>query len=164
MRTASLDLYAGERAEPFERLPDLPDGTTVERVAGGFEFTEGPVWSPDGTLLFSSPNTDAISRLDPELERVTVFRSKSGYAGVDIGRYHQPGSNGLAFGSSSLPGSWSRRSTSVTGTGAGPRRSSCGPTAARSSRARRRTSTRRQRPRGPRGKPISRGCSRLPPA
>jgi gluconolactonase len=28
---------------------------------------------------------------------VTVFRSKSGYSGTDIGRYHQPGSNGLTF-------------------------------------------------------------------
>jgi gluconolactonase len=28
---------------------------------------------------------------------VTVFRSKSGYTGVDIGRYTQPGSNGLTF-------------------------------------------------------------------
>jgi gluconolactonase len=28
---------------------------------------------------------------------VTVFRPKSGYTGVDIGRYHQPGSNGLTF-------------------------------------------------------------------
>jgi gluconolactonase len=86
MRTASLEFHPArdERAE-------------IERVAGGFEFTEGPVWSPDGALLFSSPNTNAIYRLDPELERVTVFRSKSGYAGVDIGRYHQPGSNGLAF-------------------------------------------------------------------
>ncbi len=98
MRTASLDLYAGERAEPAERLPDLPDGTTVERVAGGFEFTEGPVWSSgDGALLFSSPNTNVIYRLDPALGKVTVFRSKSGYSGVDILRYHQPGSNGLAF-------------------------------------------------------------------
>ena len=26
-----------------------------------------------------------------------MFRSKSGYTGVDIGRYHQPGSNGLTF-------------------------------------------------------------------
>ena len=26
-----------------------------------------------------------------------MFRSKSGYTGADIGRYHQPGSNGLAF-------------------------------------------------------------------
>jgi gluconolactonase len=66
-------------------------------VASGFEFTEGPVWSPDGALLFSSPNTNAIYRLDPEHQRVTVFRSNSGYSGVDIGRYHQPGSNGLAF-------------------------------------------------------------------
>ena len=46
---------------------------------------------------FSSPNTNAIYRFDPELERVTGFRSNSGYAGVDIGRYHQPGSNGLTF-------------------------------------------------------------------
>jgi len=98
MRTATLDVYAGERAVPPERLPALPDGTTVERAASGFEFTEGPVWSAgDGALLFSSPNTNAIYRLDPSLGKVTVFRSKSGYTGVDIGRYHQPGSNGLAF-------------------------------------------------------------------
>jgi gluconolactonase len=66
-------------------------------VAGGFEFTEGPVWSPDGALLFSSPNTNSIYRLDPEIGKVTLFRPKSGYTGVDIGRYHQPGSNGLTF-------------------------------------------------------------------
>jgi gluconolactonase len=28
---------------------------------------------------------------------VSVFRPKSGYTGTDIGRFHQPGSNGLAF-------------------------------------------------------------------
>jgi gluconolactonase len=86
MRTATLDFYAAA-GPPAE----------LERVAGGFEFTEGPVWSPDGALLFSSPNTNAIYRLDPELGQVTVFRSKAGYTGVDVGRYHQPGSNGLAF-------------------------------------------------------------------
>jgi gluconolactonase len=92
MRTATLDFYAAERARPAERI-----NATLERVAGGFEFTEGPVWSPDGALLFSSPNTNTIYRLDPGDGRVTVFRSKSGYTGVDIGRYAQPGSNGLAF-------------------------------------------------------------------
>ena len=56
------------------------DGARVEQVAGDFEFTEGPVWSPDGALLFSSPNTNAIYRWDPRGE-VTVFRSKSGYTG-----------------------------------------------------------------------------------
>jgi len=99
MRTATLDFYA--RAEVAERVEVRADPAlgelVVERVAGGFEFTEGPVWSADGALLFSSPNTNAIYRLDPEAGRVTVFRSKSGYAGLDIGRYHQPGSNGLAF-------------------------------------------------------------------
>ena len=92
MRTATLDFYAAERARPAERV-----NAGLERVAGGFEFTEGPVWSPDGALLFSSPNTNTIYRLDPGDGRVTVFRSKSGYTGVDIGRYVQPGSNGLAF-------------------------------------------------------------------
>jgi gluconolactonase len=92
MRTATLDLYASERASSAERIDER-----MERVAGGFEFTEGPVWSPDGALLFSSPNTNAIYRFDPVDERVSVFRSKSGYSGIDIGRYHQPGSNGLTF-------------------------------------------------------------------
>ena len=31
----------------------LAPNTQVEKVAGGFEFTEGPVWHPDGFLLFS---------------------------------------------------------------------------------------------------------------
>jgi gluconolactonase len=106
MRTATLDFYAGERARPHEQAPlevdgdltgILAEGARLERVAGGFEFTEGPVWSPrDGALLFSSPNTNVIYRWAPE-GRVTVFRPKSGYTGVDIGRYHQPGSNGLTF-------------------------------------------------------------------
>jgi gluconolactonase len=86
MRSATLELHS----------PAGP-AAAVERVAGGFEFTEGPAWTPDGALLFSSPNTNAIYRLDPRTRAVTLFRPKSGYAGVDIGRYHQPGSNGLAF-------------------------------------------------------------------
>src|SRR4051812_16765034 len=108
MRTATLDVYRPEtarvtepaamrvhRADPaIDAL--IPPDATLERVAGGFEFTEGPVWAADGTLLFSSPNTNVIYRWHPH-GRVSVFRPKSGYTGVDIGRYHQPGSNGLAF-------------------------------------------------------------------
>jgi gluconolactonase len=108
MRTATLDLYARERARAERDVPlsieraaprldaVVPPDTRLERVAGGFEFTEGPVWAPDGALLFSSPNTNAIYRWHPS-GRVTVFRSKSGYTGFDVGRYHQPGSNGLTF-------------------------------------------------------------------
>src|SRR5207248_3049195 len=74
----------------------VAEDASLERVDGSFEFTEGPVWSPEGALLFSSPNTNAIYRWTPD-EKVDVFRSKSGYTGTDIGRYHQPGSNGLTF-------------------------------------------------------------------
>ncbi len=107
MRSATLDLYARDRAAAVERAPYelaeldprienvVPRQAVLERVAGGFEFTEGPVWR-DGALLFSSPNTNAIYRLVPG-EGVTVFRPKSGYTGTDIGRFHQPGSNGLTF-------------------------------------------------------------------
>jgi gluconolactonase len=108
MRSATLDFYAAERSHPtvpaeYEIAPaDSPlamiiaPDATLERVAGGFVFTEGPVWSPEGALLFSSPNTNVIYRWHPS-GRVTVFRTKSGYTGVDIGRYTQPGSNGLTF-------------------------------------------------------------------
>jgi gluconolactonase len=108
MRTATLDFYARERARAVREAPlgvhradpradaIVPSDPRLEQVATGFEFTEGPVWSPEGALLFSSPNTNAIYRWHPS-GRVTVFRSKSGYTGLDVGRYHQPGSNGLAF-------------------------------------------------------------------
>jgi gluconolactonase len=107
VRSATLDFYRGDRAgvgEPAElsrnvrdtRLDAVvPPDAQLVRVATGFEFTEGPVWADDG-LLFSAPDTNTIYRWSPE-GRVTVFRPKSGYTGTDIGRYHQPGSNGLAI-------------------------------------------------------------------
>src|SRR5215831_11774151 len=111
MRTATLDFYTRSRARTGEQVPVeiipgeagrgaldriVPPGARLERVAGGFAFTEGPVWSRDGALLFSSPNTNTIYRWAPA-GTVTVFRPKSGYTGADIGRYAQPGSNGLTF-------------------------------------------------------------------
>ena len=71
-------------------------GARIERLATGFQFIEGPVWHPDGYLLFSDPNANVIYRWTPD-GQVSVFRAKSGYAGVDVGEYHQPGSNGLTL-------------------------------------------------------------------
>jgi gluconolactonase len=108
MRTATLDFFAADRAAPAEAVeceivradPALdvvvPPAARIERVAGGFELTDGPVWTKDGALLFSSPNTNVIYRWTSQ-GTIDVFRSKSGYSGTDIGRYSQPGSNGLAF-------------------------------------------------------------------
>ena len=67
----------------------------VEKLAGGFLFTEGPVWVRDGGyLLFSDPNNNTIYRWSEE-DGVSIYRTHSGYSGMDIGEYGQPGSNGL---------------------------------------------------------------------
>jgi gluconolactonase len=106
IRSASIDFYSHERAHSGQPArveirgaglaPIVPEQPTLERVAAGFEFTEGPVWTRDGALLFSSPNTNVIYRWTPS-GRVSPFRVKSGYRGTDIGRFTQPGSNGLTF-------------------------------------------------------------------
>ena len=51
---------------------------------------------PEGYLLFSDPNTNTIYRWS-DTDGLSVFRTKSGYTGVDIAEYGQPGSNGLAL-------------------------------------------------------------------
>lgn len=69
----------------------------LEKLATGFQFTEGPAWHPDGFLVFSDPNTNVIYSYRPETGNVEIYRTKSGYTGINIGEYHQPGSNGLTF-------------------------------------------------------------------
>lgn len=108
VRSATLDFYKkgriGRKAEAKVQVkrvdPALdaivPNGLTIEKVADGFIFTEGPVWVPDGYLLFSDPNANTIYRWTPD-GQVSVFRTKSGYAGFDVGEYRQPGSNGITL-------------------------------------------------------------------
>jgi gluconolactonase len=110
IRSATLDVYkptdAGRsraitvQVERKDAALDhlVPRDPAVEKVADGFLFTEGPVWHPDGYLLFSDPNANTIYRWSPE-GQVSVFRTKSGYTGVDVGEYGQPGSNGLTLDS-----------------------------------------------------------------
>jgi gluconolactonase len=108
VRSATLDFYKDaslgitrEAAGEIVRLDPavnaiVPNDAKVEKLASGFQFTEGPIWHPDGYLLFSDPNANAIYRWTRD-GQVSVFRTKSGYAGVDIGEYGQPGSNGLTL-------------------------------------------------------------------
>lgn len=108
IRSATLDFYPADQARPTWDVPleivrydpalteIVPADVRLEQIAGGFVFTEGPLWNKAGYLLFSSPNTNVIYRWTPE-GKVEVFRSKSGYAGVDVGEYTQPGSNGLTY-------------------------------------------------------------------
>lgn len=108
VRSATIDFYRPEQVGGVASSPAkvvrldpgldriVPTGARIEKLAGGFQFIEGPVWHPDGYLLFSDPNANTIYRWSPE-GSVSVYRSKSGYTGVDIGEYRQPGSNGLTL-------------------------------------------------------------------
>ena len=49
---------------------------SVEKVAGGYTFTEGPVWSHDGFLLFSDVPNNRIHKYTPGAG-ATVFREGS---------------------------------------------------------------------------------------
>jgi gluconolactonase len=109
IRSATLDFFAasGTRGTPADVLrvdPAIdrivPHDARVEHLADGFSFTEGPVWA-DGQLLFSDPDDNRIYRWSEDLG-VSVFRTKSGYSGMDIGEYRQPGSNGLTLDAEGL--------------------------------------------------------------
>ncbi|MEA3344719.1 MAG: SMP-30/gluconolactonase/LRE family protein [Chloroflexota bacterium] len=70
--------------EHIMMLTDLLESEQPERIATGFEFTEGPVWNQGGYLLFSDIPADRIYKWSLE-GGVEVFREPSG------------NSNGLTF-------------------------------------------------------------------
>lgn len=57
----------------------------AEKIAGDFQFLEGPVWHKDGYLLFSDTHKEAIFKWDPADGKVSVYREVPG------------NSNGLTF-------------------------------------------------------------------
>jgi len=112
IKSATLDFYKSPKVAISESLaqvtrkdPALDEivstGAKIEKLAGGFLFTEGPIWVPrteetDGYLLFSDPNNNLIYRWIQD-GQLSIFMTKSGYRGMDIGEYGQPGSNGLTL-------------------------------------------------------------------
>lgn len=109
VKSATLDFYKSGHGTGVQQVetkiirgdPALdgivsPDAK-IEKLAGGFLFTEGPVWVRDGGyLLFSDPNNNTIYRWSEE-DGISIYRTHSGYTGMDIGEYGQPGSNGLTL-------------------------------------------------------------------
>jgi gluconolactonase len=112
IKSVTLDFYkspkvaiASSSADVIRKDPAIdeivPVDAKIEKLAGGFLFTEGPIWVPrtdesDGYLLFSDPNNNVIYRWSPD-GQLSIFMTKSGYRGFDIAEYGQPGSNGLTL-------------------------------------------------------------------
>ncbi|HWN96446.1 MAG TPA: SMP-30/gluconolactonase/LRE family protein, partial [Methylomirabilota bacterium] len=92
VRNESGALGTIERLDPA--LDDLlPKRAVIEKLAHGFNWSEGPVWMPAGYLLFSDVPLNTIFKWVPQ-GGVSIFIQPSGYSGT-VPRGGEPGSNGL---------------------------------------------------------------------
>ena len=55
----------------------VPKDAQIEKVAGGFQFTEGPLWRPDGVLWFSDVVGNVVRSVTPA-GQVKVLIPKAG--------------------------------------------------------------------------------------
>lgn len=58
----------------------LKEGTEPEIVTEGYQFTEGPVWHPQGYLLFSDIPANIIYKWRPGQRRADVFLTPTGHS------------------------------------------------------------------------------------
>ncbi|MBX9583318.1 MAG: SMP-30/gluconolactonase/LRE family protein [Gemmataceae bacterium] len=101
-RTARADdkkatIGSVDRKDP--RLDALiPKDAAIEVLAGGFKWTEGPVWvkADGGHLLFSDIPNNRVVRWSAK-DGVKDFLKPSGYTGQPSFTGDEPGSNGLAL-------------------------------------------------------------------
>jgi gluconolactonase len=74
----------------------VPANATMERVATGFTWVEGPIWIPAGYLLFAEITSNSIRKLTPD-GTVSIFLQPSGYMGTAPYGGKEPGSNGMTL-------------------------------------------------------------------
>lgn len=79
----------------FDKL--VPKDATLEKIADGFTWVEGPVWHKQGAyLLFSDIPANAVYKWIPG-KGANLYLKYSGYSGAKPFGGKEPGSNGLTF-------------------------------------------------------------------
>jgi gluconolactonase len=81
------------RLDPaFDAL--VPRDAQIEKVAGGFQFTEGPLWRPDsGVLWFSDVVGNMVRSITPAGQAQVVIPNSGGVSNAPAGSFI--GSNGM---------------------------------------------------------------------
>ena len=74
----------------------IPADATIERVATGFTWVEGPIWIPAGYLMFAEITSNSIRKVMPD-GAVSTFLQPSGYKGAAPYGGKEPGSNGMTL-------------------------------------------------------------------
>ncbi len=91
--TASAPLRVDRRDPALDQI--VPAGAQLERVATGFKWVEGPVWS-NGSLYFAEIPSNRILKWTPG-QGVTTFLHPSGYKGTLPYTGPESGSNGMTL-------------------------------------------------------------------
>ena len=91
-----MTLGSIDRKDPkFDAL--IPKDAKIEVLAGGFKWTEGPVWDKKANaLLFTDIPNNRVVKWSAK-DGVKDFLKPSGYTGKEEFKGTEPGANGLAF-------------------------------------------------------------------
>jgi gluconolactonase len=74
------------RLDPaFDSL--VPRDAQIEKVAGGFQFTEGPLWRPDGHLWFSDVMGNVVRSLTPSGQVEVLIQNSGGQSSAPAGSF-----------------------------------------------------------------------------
>lgn len=80
------------RLDPaFDSL--VPKDARIEKVAGGFTFTEGPLWRPEGVLWFSDVPGNVVRSVTPAGDVKVLIRNAGGTISAPPGAFIGP--NGM---------------------------------------------------------------------
>src|SRR5437762_1910016 len=71
-----------------------PTSATIEKLAGGFEFIEGPLWRPEGALWFSDVTGNVVRQWTPDGKVIEILRP-GGYDKNDAPAGSFIGPNGM---------------------------------------------------------------------
>lgn len=99
--SASAHLNSHGESRRIERLDAaldeiVPPTATLQQVATGFKWTEGPIWISSGYLLFADISSNSIRKLTAD-GHVSIFMQPSGYKGAKPYPGPEPGSNGMTL-------------------------------------------------------------------
>ena len=94
-RTQGVSSASVERLDP-QLDAIVPVQETIEKVGGGFRWTEGPVWVSAGFLLFSEIPSAVIEKWTPD-GKVATYLGPAEFTMRDAATAAEPGTNGLTL-------------------------------------------------------------------
>jgi gluconolactonase len=71
----------------------IPKDAIIEKIGGGFGFTEGPLWRPDGHLWFSDVTGNVLRSITPSGEVKVLIEKAGGETNAPAGSFVGP--NGM---------------------------------------------------------------------